>query len=130
MIFSQFTKDDIVTGRINQVSSGLFGSGDLQVSQSLFTTSSTQGRQLTGSSPYDVKNGQYYVDVYYDSEERLWVTYTYKHRVYGYGDAMVRDQLNNSTDFEYYDGQIINESIDDSEVVDGRIVDVKEVKKR
>ena len=43
---------------------------------------------------------------------------------------MVRDQLNNSTDFEYYDGQIINESIDDSEVVDGRIVDVKEVKKK
>jgi hypothetical protein len=75
MIFSQFTKDDIVAGRINQVSSGLFGSGDLQVSQSLFTTSSTQGRQLTGSSPYDVKNGQYYVDVYYDSEQYFAVAY-------------------------------------------------------
>lgn len=75
MIFSQFTKDDIVSGRINQVSSGLFGSGDLQVSQSLFTTSSTQGRQLTGSTPYDVKNGQYYVDVYYDSEQYFAVAY-------------------------------------------------------
>jgi hypothetical protein len=75
MIFSQFTKDDIVAGRINQVSSGLFGSGDLQVSQSLFTTSSTQGLQLTGSSPYDVKNGQYYLDVYYNSEEYFSVAY-------------------------------------------------------
>jgi|688.fasta_scaffold334161_2 hypothetical protein len=73
------------------------------------------------------KLGMY--DVYYDSEERLWVTYTYKHRVYGYGRDMVRDQLNNSTDFEYYDGQIINESVDDSEVVNGRIIDVEEVKK-
>jgi hypothetical protein len=75
MIFSQFTKDDIVTGRINQVSSGLFGSGDLQVSQSLFTTSSTQGRQLTGSSPYDVRNGQYYLDIYYSSEQYFAVAY-------------------------------------------------------
>lgn len=75
MIFSQFTNDDIVAGRINQVSSGMFGTGDLQVSQSLFTTSSTQGRQLTGSTPYDVKNGQYYVDVYYDSEQYFSVAY-------------------------------------------------------
>jgi hypothetical protein len=68
-------------------------------------------------------------DVYYDSEERQWVTYTYKHRVYGYGRDMVKDQLDNSTDFNYYDGQIINESVDDSEVVNGRIMDVEEVKK-
>ena len=74
------------------------------------------------------KLGMY--DVYYESEERQWVTYTYKHRVYGYGKDMVRDQLDNYLDFEYYDGQIINESVDDSEVVDGRIIDVEEVKKR
>jgi hypothetical protein len=74
------------------------------------------------------KLGMY--DVYYDTEERQWITYTYKHRVYGYGRDMVKDQLDNSTDFEYYDGQIINESVDDSEVVNGRIIDVEEVKKK
>ena len=69
-------------------------------------------------------------DVYYDTEERQWITYTYKHRVYGYGRDMVKDQLDNSSDFEYYNGEIVNESIDDSEVVSGSIVDVQEVKKR
>jgi len=74
------------------------------------------------------KLGMY--DVYYNSEERQWVTYTYKQRVYGYGEDIVRDQLNNSVDFAYYDGEIVNESIDDSEVIDGRIDYVEEVKKR
>jgi len=67
-------------------------------------------------------------DVFCSSEERLWITYTYRHRVYGYGEDIVRDQLNNSDDFAYYDGEIVNESIDDSEVIDGRISDVEEVK--
>ena len=74
------------------------------------------------------KLGMY--DVYYDSEERQWVTYTYKYRVYGYGRDMVKDQLDNSSDFEYYNGEIINESVDESEVVDVKIIDVQEVKKR
>lgn len=67
MIFSKFTTDDIVIGRINQVSSGMFGTGSLFVKQSTFVTQSGtygQGIQLTGSSPYDIKNGQYYLDVY------------------------------------------------------------------
>ena len=68
-------------------------------------------------------------DVYYNSEERQWVTYTYQHRVYGYGKDMIKDQLNNSTDFEYYDGRIVREDITDSEVESGEIVDVEEVKK-
>ena len=67
-------------------------------------------------------------NVFCSSEERLWITYTYRHRVYGYGEDIVRDQLNNSDDFAYYDGEIVNESIDDSEVIDGRISDVEEVK--
>ena len=74
------------------------------------------------------KLGMY--DVYYDTEERQWITYTYKHRVYGYGREMIKDQLNNDNDFEYYSGEIVNESIDDSEVVNGKIVDVQEVKKK
>jgi hypothetical protein len=64
MTFTQFTEDDIVAGRINQVSSGMFGTGSLTVDQSTFITSSTQANILTGSSAYDVKNGQYYIDVY------------------------------------------------------------------
>jgi hypothetical protein len=67
MIFSKFNNDDIVVGRINQVSSGLFGTGSLFVSQSTFVTQSGvtgQANQLTGSSPYDVRNGQYYLDIY------------------------------------------------------------------
>jgi hypothetical protein len=67
MIFSKFSPDDIVVGRINQVSSGLFGTGSLFVSQSTFVTQSGvtgQANQLTGSSPYDVRNGQYYLDIY------------------------------------------------------------------
>jgi len=49
MIFSQFTADDIVVGRINQVSSGLFGSGSLYLSQSAFTTSSAQANTMIGA---------------------------------------------------------------------------------
>lgn len=67
MIFSQFNNDDIVVGRINQVSSGLFGTGSLFLSQSTLVTQSGvtgQANQLTGSSPYDVRNGQYYLDIY------------------------------------------------------------------
>lgn len=67
MIFSKFNSDDIVIGRINQVSSGMFGTGSLFVKQSSFITQSGkygQGNQLTGSSPYDIKNGQYYLDIY------------------------------------------------------------------
>lgn len=75
MIFTQFTNDDIVLGRINQVSSGMFDSGNLLVSQSLFVTSSNQANVLTGSSPFDVKNGQYYLDVYKGSEQYFSVAY-------------------------------------------------------
>ena len=76
MIFSQFTTDDVVSGRINQVSAGLFGTtSSLYVSQSLFTTSSTQANQLTGSSAFDVKNGQYYLNVDYQSETYFSIAY-------------------------------------------------------
>ena len=75
MIFSQFTTDDIVAGRINQVSSGMFGTGSLTVLESTFTTSSTQARTLIGSSPFDVKNGQYYIDVYNGSDQYFSIAY-------------------------------------------------------
>jgi len=78
MIFSKFNTDDIVIGRINQVSSGMFGTGSLFVQQSTFVTQSGvygQKNQLTGSSPYDVKNGQYYLDVYSGSDLYFDIAY-------------------------------------------------------
>jgi len=75
MIFTQFTPDDIVSGRINQVSSGMFGTGSLTVAQSTFTTASSQANVLTGSNPYDVKNGQYYLDVYSAADEYFSIAY-------------------------------------------------------
>jgi hypothetical protein len=75
MIFTPFTPDDIVAGRINQVSSGMFGTGSLTVAQSSFTTSSAQANVMTGSSPFDVRNGQYYVDIYSGGDQYFAVAY-------------------------------------------------------
>lgn len=73
MIFSQFNADDIVVGRINQVSTGLF-SNNLYVSQSFLNTSS-QANSLVGVNQWDVKNGQYYIDVYYNSDVYFSIAY-------------------------------------------------------
>ena len=59
MIFKNFESTDIVAGRINKVSSGFWVDGNYAVTQSSFTTSSTQV-VLTGSNQYDVQNGLYY----------------------------------------------------------------------
>jgi hypothetical protein len=75
MIFTQFAPDDIVSGRINQVSSGMFGTGSLTVAQSTFATASIQANILTGSNPYDVKNGQYYLDIYSGADQYFSIAY-------------------------------------------------------
>jgi len=75
MIFSKFTADDIVVGRINQVSSGLFGTGSLYLSQSFFVTSSAQANTMIGSSNWDVRNGQYYTNIYAGGEEYFAIAY-------------------------------------------------------
>lgn len=75
MIFTQFSADDIVAGRINQVSSGMFFTGSLTTDQSNFDTSSAQFNNMTGSNPYDVKNGQYYKDVYIGGERYFSIAY-------------------------------------------------------
>ena len=74
MIFSKFNTDDVVAGRINQVSSGLFGTGSLFVSQSTFFTQSGvygQASQLTGSNVYDIKNNELLFETinYFGTEE-------------------------------------------------------------
>lgn len=73
MIFNKFNQEDIVTGRINKVSSGVFGS-NLYISQSTFVTQS-QGTELTGANELDVKNGQYYVDTYIGNQQYFSITY-------------------------------------------------------
>lgn len=80
MIFSKFNQDDVVVGRINQISSGIFGTCDcLYVSQSSFTTSSVQANVMTSSAligtQFDVKNGQYYTDVYLDTQKIFSIAY-------------------------------------------------------
>ena len=75
MIFNKFTADDVVAGRVNQVSSGMFSTGSLTVAQSTFVTSTAQSTVLTGSNPYDVKNGQYYVDVYNGGDQYFSIAY-------------------------------------------------------
>lgn len=75
MIFTKFLPDDVVTGRINQVSSGMFGTGSLTVAQSTFVTASSQANSLTGSNPYDVKNGQYYIDIYSGADQYFAIAY-------------------------------------------------------
>ena len=80
MIFSKFNNDDVVVGRINQISSGIFGTNDsLYISQSTFTTSSNQSNTMTSSAligtQFDVKNGQYYTDVYVDTQKVFSIAY-------------------------------------------------------
>jgi hypothetical protein len=64
--FKNFESDDIVVGRIQKVSSGVFPSGTPYWTN--LHTSSIQ-TQLTGSNPYDVKSGLYYYNVYSDDPE-------------------------------------------------------------
>lgn len=75
MIFTPFTPDDVVAGRINQVSSGMFGTGSLTVAQSSFVTSSAQANVMTGSSPFDVRYAQYYIDIYSGGDQYFAVAY-------------------------------------------------------
>ena len=75
MIFTPFTPDDVVAGRINQVSSGMFGTGSLTVAQSSFVTSSAQANVMTGSNAFDVRNAQYYIDIYSGGDQYFTVAY-------------------------------------------------------
>ena len=75
MIFTPFTQDDIVAGRINQVSAGMFSTGSLTVAQSTFITASAQANTLTGSNQFDVKNGQYYLDIYSGADQYFAIAY-------------------------------------------------------
>jgi len=74
MIFKKFDSTDIVVGRVNQVSSPMWTSGDIAALQSAFYTSPTQ-TVATGSGVFNVYNGLYYNNVYYSGEPFFAVAY-------------------------------------------------------
>ena len=74
MIFKKFDSSDIVVGRVNQVSSPMWTSGDIAALQSAFYTSPSQ-TVATGSGLFNVYNGLYYTNVYYSGEPFFSVTY-------------------------------------------------------
>lgn len=61
MIFTNFEPTDIVSGRVNQVSSGFFGNGDLTFNQKNlgYTPDNSDYK-----NPIDVKSNSYYTNVY------------------------------------------------------------------
>ncbi len=74
------------------------------------------------------KLGEFFV--YHDVSERQYIEYTYRSKVYSYGGkGMVIDQVNNSEDYHYYDGEIVNEEVYDSDTIEAKISDVIEIKK-
>lgn len=74
MIFKKFDSTDIVVGRVNQVSSPLWTSGDIAALQSAFYTSPTQ-TIASGSGIFNIYNGLYYNNVYYSGEPFFSVAY-------------------------------------------------------
>lgn len=61
MIFKELVPTDVVSGRIQKVTTGLWSGGEFELTN--FFTSSIQ-TQITGSSALEVLNGLYYYDVY------------------------------------------------------------------
>ena len=74
MIFKKFDSTDIVVGRVNQVSSPMWTSGDIAALQSAFYTSPSQ-TVASGSGLFNVYNGLYYNNVYYSGEPFFSVAY-------------------------------------------------------
>jgi hypothetical protein len=74
------------------------------------------------------KLGEFFV--FNTVEEKQYVDYTYRNKVYSYGgDSMIKDQLNNHEDFYYYEGDLVREEVTDSEVIESRISDIQKIKK-
>lgn len=85
MIFKKFDSTDIVVGRVNQVSSPLWTSGDIAALQSAFYTSPSQV-VASGSGLFNVYNGLYYNNVYYSGEPFFSVAYG---NYYGSGSSQI-----------------------------------------
>ena len=58
--FKNFEQSDVVTGRIQSVSEGMFPGGAPSQLQTNLFTSSIQANTTQGTSEFDVKSGLYY----------------------------------------------------------------------
>lgn len=74
MIYQKFQSTDIVPGRTQAVSSGFFNDGNYSVLESSFTVNSNQ-IIATGSNNFDILNGLYYWNVYYNNQVHFSVAY-------------------------------------------------------
>ncbi len=71
-------------------------------------------------------------EVLHDETTRIWQTTTYRTIIKSYIELdknMVND-LRSIDLYEYYDGQIINEEVHDSETTDDEILDINRIKDR
>jgi hypothetical protein len=78
MIFKNFESTDVVSGRVQPVSTGMFENGEVE--STLFFTSSIQSK-ITGSSIFEPLNGLYYTNLYTSSSIDVdpFVSVTYGH---------------------------------------------------
>jgi hypothetical protein len=65
--FKNLEPDDIVAGRVQNISLGLFPGGSTTFSSSLYYSSIQS--QITGSSEFEPKSGLYYLDVYNENPD-------------------------------------------------------------
>jgi len=74
MIYQTFSTSDVVAGRTQTVSSGFFIDGTNSVQQGNFSYNPSQ-IQATGSNAYDIQNGLYYWDIYYNNQVHFSIAY-------------------------------------------------------
>jgi hypothetical protein len=74
MIYQAFENGDVVTGRVLSVASGFFNDGNYTVNQANFSTNPNQTVAF-GSTQYDIKNGMYYYNVYYNGQVHFSIAY-------------------------------------------------------
>jgi hypothetical protein len=74
MIYQKFSTGDVVAGRVQTVSSGFFNDGNYSVPQTSLLTDSSQIDPF-GVNSYDVQNGLYYWNVYYNNQVHFSVAY-------------------------------------------------------
>ena len=96
MIFQTFDSTDIVAGRVQAVSTGMFSNGEPH--QSYLYTSSLQS-QSTGSTPYSPLNGLYYLNVYDTDPNTSLTAEVYMSLTYGHtaGSGSSAFDLDNNT---------------------------------
>lgn len=75
MIYQTFNSGDIVAGRTLSVASGFFNDGTYAVNQASLTTDTIQTIPFGPNGNYDIKNGTYYYNVYYNGQVHFSISY-------------------------------------------------------